>query len=132
MRICIKQMSSFIPVLSATLLAQLLGILAGLSFGIAANSGFNSAVLQSVQLKNPLAKWFLRLFLLGFHHFLIGFALMLFSVVYLGGVEYWLAYSLGLGLVLSELSIVQHLLQIVLHAAPQVLSREQAKDQSSG
>jgi len=99
-----------IPIWSQQTLAEVLGVLLGFSFGLAADKGFNSALGASWSPKSALGKWALSVIQQGWHHFFIGLALMYFAAPYTSQNWALFLYCLGLGLVVSEAKLVAKLL----------------------
>jgi len=101
------------PLISASTLEVWAPLLTGFSFGEAANNGFNQALSSSLaqKTKNPLALWCIKVVQKGYHHFILGMWLLLFTSYYMPALWAVLVYWFALGLVLSEADLLVQLLK---------------------
>jgi len=101
------------PLLSASTLEVWAPLLTGFSFGEAANNGFNQALSATLskKVKSPLGLWSLKVIEHGYHHFIVGMWLLLFTSYYMPALWAVLTYWFALGLVLSEADMLVALLK---------------------
>lgn len=99
---------SYLPLLDVELLSVILGFSTGVAFGNAGKN-FDNEVQNTQWFKNRnrLVKWFLKFLMDVTHHFQYGLILMLYAMVYidmeLHPVRFWLVYSFGFGLVVTDI-----------------------------
>jgi len=100
-------------IISASTLAVWAPLLTGFSFGEGANNGFNQALSATLskKVKNPLGLWGIKVIEKGYHHFIIGMWLLLFTSYYMPSLWAVLTYWFALGLVLSEADMLVQLLK---------------------